>query len=357
MKSIDHVDKAIDVVVKIGFLLILAGWCFQILSPFINPVIWGIIIAVAVDPLFQKISKVIPNRTKLTSIIVSLILIVLILIPTILFFESAVVGLQELGKLYREGNLVIPEPNANVQAWPLIGEWTYTTWTEAHNNLTTLLMKHQDSIMKTGKLLFNSLVGTGMGILELLLSVVISGVLLATHGTKKASHALFEKIAGSFGAEFASISEKTIRNVVKGILGVAVIQSILFGIGFVLAGVPYAGLWVIIVLILAVIQLPPMLVVIPVVIYLFSANSTLYASLWTAYLLLAGLSDNILKPILLGQGAPVPMLVIFLGSIGGFITSGFIGLFIGAIILSLGYKLLVSWLDIKKEPLPEPVQG
>ena len=117
------------------------------------------------------------------------------------------------------------------------------------------------------------------------------------------------------------------------------------GIGFILAGVPYAGVWALIVMILAILQLPPLIVILPVVIYLFSANSTLFASLWTVYLLLAGASDNILKPILLGKGAPVPMLVIFLGVIGGFMLSGFIGLFTGAIILSLGYKLFITWLD------------
>ncbi len=98
-------------------------------------------------------------------------------------------------------------------------------------------------------------------------------------------------------------------------------------------------------LILAIIQIGPGLVIIPVIIYLFSTMELLGAILWTVYLVIVMISDSFLKPILLGKGAPVPMLVIFLGTIGGFITSGFVGMFIGAIILSLGYKLFIAWLD------------
>ena len=150
---------------------------------------------------------------------------------------------------------------------------------------------------------------------------------------------------GERGDEFAEISNVTIKNVAKGILGVAIIQSTLAGIGFILAGVPYAGLWALICLILAIIQIGPALVIIPVIIYLFSTMGLLGAILWTVYFVVVMISDNFLKPILLGKGAPVPMLVIFLGTIGGFITSGFVGMFIGAIILSLGYKLFITWLD------------
>ena len=150
---------------------------------------------------------------------------------------------------------------------------------------------------------------------------------------------------GERGDEFAEISNVTIKNVAKGILGVAIIQSTLAGIGFILAGVPYAGLWALICLILAIIQIGPALLIIPVIIYLFSTMGLLGAILWTVYFVVVMISDNFLKPILLGKGAPVPMLVIFLGTIGGFITSGFVGMFIGAIILSLGYKLFITWLD------------
>jgi predicted PurR-regulated permease PerM len=129
------------------------------------------------------------------------------------------------------------------------------------------------------------------------------------------------------------------------VLGVAFIQTTLVGLGLLFAGVPHAGLWTLFAMILALLQLPAAIVVIPVIFYLFSVSDPLPAAIWSIYLILAGLSDNVLKPILLGRSAPVPMVVIFLGVIGGFMLSGFIGLFTGAIILSLGYRLFLSWLE------------
>jgi predicted PurR-regulated permease PerM len=155
----------------------------------------------------------------------------------------------------------------------------------------------------------------------------------------------FRKLIGEKGDEFADMTYKTVGNVVKGILGVAFIQAVITGIGFLLAGVPFAGLWTLFVFILAVLQIPPAIVVYPIIVYLFTYLNMGMAIFWTAYLLIAGFSDNILKPILLGKGAPVPMLVIFMGVIGGFIFSGFIGLFTGAIIISIGYKLLIAWIN------------
>lgn len=161
---------------------------------------------------------------------------------------------------------------------------------------------------------------------------------------------LFVRLAGERGADFADISAKTVRNVVKGILGVAIIQSLLAGTGFVVAGVPGAGLWAFFCLMLAIIQIGIFPVVIPVIIYMFYTASTLTAGLLTVWLILVSLLDNFLKPILLGRGAPVPMLVVFLGAIGGFFSMGFIGLFVGAVILSLGFKLFRVWLDDLSQP-------
>jgi predicted PurR-regulated permease PerM len=160
---------------------------------------------------------------------------------------------------------------------------------------------------------------------------------------------LFVSLAGERGSDFADISTITIRNVVKGILGVAIIQGILAGIGFAIAGVPGAGVWAFLCLFLAIIQIGIAPVAIPVIIFMFYSASTLTAGLLMVWLIFVMLSDNFLKPILLGRGAPVPMLVIFLGSIGGFISMGFIGLFVGAVILSLSFKLFRAWLNINAD--------
>jgi predicted PurR-regulated permease PerM len=179
----------------------------------------------------------------------------------------------------------------------------------------------------------------------MILSLIIAGFLLTVGGAGESIRKFFRKIAGDRGDEFADVTYVTVGKVVKGVMGVALIQATLIGVGFLIAGVPYAGIWSLIVFVLAVLQLPVILVVIPVAIYMFSVKELVPAILWTIYLLLAGASENIFKPLLLGKGAPVPMLVIFIGVLGGFIFSGFIGLFTGAVVMSIGYKLFVSWIN------------
>jgi predicted PurR-regulated permease PerM len=188
--------------------------------------------------------------------------------------------------------------------------------------------------------------GTTMGLLQFTLSIIIAGILMANaKGGGNFIRELFVSLAGERGNDFADISNVTIRNVVKGILGVAIIQGLLAGAGFMVAGVPVAGVWAFLCVFLAIIQIGIAPVALPVIIYMFYRADTLTAGLLAVWLILVMLSDNFLKPILLGRGAPVPMLVIFLGSIGGFISMGFIGLFVGAVILSLGFKLFQAWLE------------
>ncbi len=144
------------------------------------------------------------------------------------------------------------------------------------------------------------------------------------------------------------------RSVAQGILGVTLIQSILGGLGCLVVGVPGAGLWALLILLVAVVQLPPLLVLGPIIVYVFSTSSTVPAVLFAIWSVLVSISDPFLKSLLLGRGVDVPMLIIFIGAIGGFITSGIIGLFVGAIVFTAGYKLFLRWLSEETQPEPEP---
>jgi predicted PurR-regulated permease PerM len=169
-------------------------------------------------------------------------------------------------------------------------------------------------------------------------------LLSGSEKSEKSAVSFASRLSGSSGEEFTSLIVLTIRNVAKGILGVAFIQFILLGALFIVADVPFAGLWAIFVLMFAILQLPVGIVGIPVIIYFYTAREPLPATLWSVLTAVLALSDNFIKPWLMGKGAPVPMLVIFLGAIGGMIMSGFIGLFTGAIILSIGYKMAMIWM-------------
>ncbi len=198
--------------------------------------------------------------------------------------------------------------------------------------------------------IMSSILSSGMAFLQFILSVIIAGVLLVSPGAKTMVYKFLRKIAGNEADEIMTISTSTIYQVVKGILGVAIIQTIIQAFGLFLADIPYAGILTLICLVFSILQIGPIIINIGVIVYLFSTgDSSTAAILWTVFFILSGLSDNVLKPLLLGKGALVPMLVIFIGVIGGFMMSGFIGLFVGPIVFSIGYKLFVAWMEDKPE--------
>ena len=339
------INTSVEVTIRLVFLFILIAWCLNIILPFIAIVLWAVIIAVSIEPIYNMILSKMGQKSSWAAFIVVLLFLAIIMVPCYFAVNGLVSNVSEISESFQQEGVKVPPPSQQVAEWPLIGEKVYAAWSAASSNLENFLKSYQEQLANFGKWLMSTALGIGVGILQFILSIIIAGVLLATKGTDDFTRKMFRKLVGKRGDEFAELSDKTVKNVTKGILGVAFIQSMLLGILFLLAGVPYAAVWAVLVLFLGIIQLPPTLVSIPVIIYLYSAISPTMATIWTVLILLASLSDNILKPILLGKGAPVPMLVIFLGAIGGFILSGFIGLFTGAIVLSLGYELFMAWLN------------
>lgn len=346
LSSSSQVKGVLDITIKVGVVILLLAWCFWILSPFLSIIFWAAIIAVSVYPAYIKLTAVLKNNKKIAAIIISLLLLSVLVIPGVLFTDSMVAGIKRYSQDLSTENFTIPPPNEQLRNVPLIGDAFYEAWSGAYTDFEGSVKGYSSQLKSIGKWILDALMGTGIGFLQFLISIVISGVFLATSGSGgKFMQKLFVKLVGDRGEEFAYTTENTIRNVSKGVIGVAFIQSFLAGIVFVLAGVPYAGLWAILCLILAIIQIGPGLVIIPVIIYLFSVYDTWVAILWTIALLVVMISDNILKPLLMGKGASVPTLVVFLGSIGGFMTFGFMGLFLGAVVLALAYKIIISWVD------------
>jgi predicted PurR-regulated permease PerM len=182
-------------------------------------------------------------------------------------------------------------------------------------------------------------------LLQFLISILLAGFFLAT-SEKESQFAdrIFARIFVDQGPEYKELVTATVRSVTNGILGVAVIQTLFASLGFWFVGLAGAGLWAGIFLIAAILQMG-VIVLVPAVIYVFATQSTSHAVLFLVWCIIVGLMDNVLKPILLGRGSKVPMIVIFLGVLGGFIAMNLLGLFVGAIVLSVGYKLFMVWLD------------
>lgn len=339
---------------QLSALALLLVWCFRILEPFITPLVWGSVLAVALYPIHQVLTRKLKDRNIWSAVIITVLMMLLIIGPAVWLLLATVDEFRDVGHAYRSGDLHIPPPSPQVKDWPVIGTTVYENWTKASTDLTALIKENQDAVKSVLLRLFDLLKNTAAGVLIFTLSIIISGILLAySKSAGNFANSLFVQLAGKMGSSMVDSAERTVRNVAKGVLGVAVIQSILAGIGFVVAGIPLAGVWIIVCLILSIVQIGILPVSIGTIIYVWGVADTLTASIFTIWMLIVGVSDNILKPIMLGKGAPAPMLVVFVGAIGGFMMSGFIGLFTGAIILTVGYNLMIGWLNSSKEPASE----
>lgn len=345
-KSVFPTKQIIQVSIQLLALALLIGWSFRILDPFITPVIWAAILAVALYPIHQRLKKILGNRGGLAAALITILMLALIILPSVMLGLKTADEVKDAISQYHAGKIAIPPPSEQVKTWPLVGSQAYGLWSEASTGVDSLISKHPDQVRDITSKSVALLASTGKGIFLFALSIIISGLLLSyAQSAGVFMRRLFNRLLGNSKIDMAEVSIVTIRNVVKGILGVAFIQSALAAGGFLIAGIPAAGIWALLCLILAIIQIGVLPVSIGVIIYIWSTGTTTTATLLTIWLILVGLSDNFLKPWLLGKGAPVPMVVVFLGSLGGFILSGFIGLFTGAVILSLGYKLFSTWLE------------
>ena len=340
-----QLNLALEMAIHIGLAILLTTACLLILRPFVPLLSWGIIIAVAAYPSFEKLKVALGGRGVLIATLFTVLLLALLIVPVAMLAETLVGGMQSLAARFKEGSLIIPPPPAGIETWPVVGAPLNSLWSRASRDLSEALRSLAPQIKAVVPGLVSVSAGLGLTVLQFALSVVVGGVLLANaEAAYEVTSSLCRRVFGDKGLEFQQLIGATIRSVTSGILGVAVIQSVLAGVGFLVAGLPGAGLWAVTFLIAAVLQIG-MLVLIPAVIYMFAIASATKAVIFLVWCIAVGLMDNFLKPILLGRGVAVPMAVVFLGAIGGFVALGLIGLFVGAIVLSVGYKLFLAWLD------------
>jgi predicted PurR-regulated permease PerM len=336
----------------------LVVWCFEILRPFLSTIIWALIIAAAVFPAYKSLLDKYKKGPGLTSFVFTAAILVGLMTPVMMLSGTMVESAKSFATELEDGSLSVPPPPERVKKWPLIGEKLYGAWHLANENLEAALTKFEKEIKGAGRWLISTAAGAGLGILQFAAALIISGVFLAySDGGEAFARRLGRRLAGTRGEGFANLASATVRSVAQGVLGVAFIQAILAGIGFMVMGVPGAGLWTLLVLIMATVQLPTGIILIPSIFYVASIAGTVPTVLYGIWMVMVSLSDNVLKPLLLGRGGTAPMAVIFLGAIGGFLLSGIVGLFVGAIILVLGYRLFMVWFyQDQPELLPEELQ-
>jgi len=346
----DKVSIAIEVAVKVGLLALVIGVTYLIAKPFIGIVVWGIIIAVALSPVINTLEKRFGSRKKII-IALTVTVIAALVIPTYMMSGSVLESTQTLSKVVKEGSFTVPSPTENVKEWPLIGKKAYAFWDNASHNLKTTLAPYDEEIKGLFKSLLSA-IGSGLGTIFMFIGsmIIAAAFLIGSEGSVKLYQKILRRIVGDKGEEWANLSALTVRSVVMGVLGVAIIQAFFALIGMVLMGIPLAIVWGVIIMFLTIIQVPALLVIAPMIAYVFSQGSGTSEIVFAIYMVLVGASDGVLKPMLMGRGVDIPMLVILIGAIGGMMLMGMIGLFIGAVIFALAYKLFGLWIaEVEEE--------
>ena len=338
--------RNIELALRLAALFLVLYWVVQILAPFVPAIAWGVIIAVACFPAHQWLLKRFNGRDGLTATVLTVFLLVILILPAVWLGKNMVVWGADVAGRLNEGTLHIPPPPDKVATWPIIGERVHEYWALASSNLTEAVKAAEPQLRTVGRWLLSAGATVGRDVLQFALSIIIAGVFLAhTESAAGFARRFARRFIPRADTDFVALSEQTIRSVAVGVIGVALIQAALIGVALLVMGVPGAPIWIIITVLLGIIQLPATLVTIPIIIWVWGSQETLPALLFTLYIVPAGLADNVLKPILLGRGSDAPMLVIFIGAIGGFVASGIIGLFLGAVIMVLAYDLFNAWMN------------
>jgi len=353
--------RLLDVFIRVGLVLALVLLCYLIFSPFLTMMLWALILAITIYPLHQMLAARIGGKQGLAATLVVLLAVGVIATPTVMLASQFGDSVQNVVKNVQDNTLQIPAPSEKIAAWPVVGKKVHALWSQAHNDLPALVRSNQPKIGELAKKALSIVAGLGGSLLMFLASFVIAGIMMA-YGEPgaRAMKEIFERIFGiARGQEFAKLSSDTVRAVASGVIGIACIQALIIGVSLMIAGVPFAGVLAVVVLMFGIAQLPAVIVILPVIVWIWASGDydTGPAVAYTALLAVGGLADNVLKPLMLGRGVDAPMPVILIGALGGMATSGILGMFIGATVLALGYQVFMRWVADNPERARLTIEG
>jgi predicted PurR-regulated permease PerM len=338
-------EEIIQLAIRLGLLAFLLYWSFILIHPFIPIFAWSVVLAVALYPVYNWLSVHLGDRPKLAAVIITVVNLAIIIGPATWLGLGLIEGLQSFAEQLDSGRLVVPSPPESIKDWPIVGAQLYSLWDQASTNLGAALSAIAPHLKQLAGPVFAFAGSASVGTLKFIASVLLAGFLFRSGPRLVAAiRSVQARLVSQRGQDFVALAGATIRTVSQGVIGIAVLQSLLFGIGLKLAGVPHAGVLAFAVLVLAIMQIGSAIVLLPVIIWIWTTKDFGAALLITIYLLVVGLADNVLKPMLMGRGLSTPALVIFIGLLGGTIAHGIVGLFIGPIILAVAWELMMAWI-------------
>ncbi|WP_191964812.1 AI-2E family transporter [Synechococcus sp. RSCCF101] len=330
----------------------LVAWCVLVISPFLSIIIWAVILAIGLHSSYRWLLQHLGGRSGLAALVILIAGLAVILGPLGFLIINLAGDARALAESVATGSLALPPSPAWLSDVPLIGPALSQTWADSAADFPSFLEQIKPALANLGQSLLGSGANVLASVLQLIVALIVSLALMINAASlRKRLGLVAKRLAPEQADAFIDLATSTLQHVIRGVIGVALVQTLLIGIAFVLAGIPWAGVLIGLCLVLSLVQVGPALVVLPVLIYAWTSLGTLTALLLTLWLIPAGLIDNVLKPIWMAKGLPVPLVVVLLGVLGGTLTYGLTGLFTGPVILSLGYSLLRLWV---RDPVHEP---
>jgi predicted PurR-regulated permease PerM len=333
-------------------VLVLLGGCLLVLRPFLSALLWAAVLCFSTWPIYKRLLWVVRGHRTFAAIIMSLLMIVVVLLPFVVIAAAVSDNVRDLTAAANEWiNSGVPAPPPWLGKIPLFGHGAVEHWQALAADRAKLIEESKKLIepLSVALLVIGKVVGNGL--LALALSIFIA-LFFFRDGESIAQHlnAMVDRVAGERGRRLLQLAGATVRGVVYGILGTALVQGVLAGIGFLIAGVPGAGILALLTFFLSVVPVGPPLIWVPAVLWLFHQGSPG----WAVFMLVWGIGvssiDNVVKPWLISQGSDMPFLLILFGVLGGAITFGFIGVFLGPTLLAVGYRLISEW-EVGPTPL------
>jgi len=349
-----------EVLVRIALIGLLVTLCFRVFAPFMNLMLWALILAIGLYPLQRGLARRLGDRHGRAATLLVVSGLLLMGVPTAMLGSSFASHVHDAYTAFENNQIEIKPPAPEVAKWPVIGKRVYSAWGSAAGDLPAYLKANKAQLEELARWGLSAAVNTAGSVVLFMGSLIVAGIIMAfgESGSHASRRILVSLVGPERGPRLQRLTTATIRSVATGVIGVAFIQALLLGIGFIAAGVPAAGVLAVVVMLIGILQLPALLVSLPVIAYLWwSGDSSTTANIaYTVYLLLAGAADNVLKPMLLGRGVDVPMPVILIGALGGMATGGIVGLFAGAVLLAVGYRVFMEWVDAN-QPVPDAQTG
>ena len=343
----------------IFFMTALAAAALWILRPFVPAIIWATMIVVATWPMLLGLQARLKNKRWAAVTVMTTGLLLVLVIPFSLAVTMIVAHTDDIEAWAQSlRNVRVPLPPDWVGELPLVGSRISTAWSElAKAGPSELAQKLEPHARDAARWLVANLGSVGMIIVQFLLTVVVAAIMFARGETAaEGLLSFFRRLAGDHGENVVILAAGAIRSVALGVLLTALIQSVLGGIGLAVAGVPFPGLLTAVMFILAVAQIGAGPVLIGVVIWSFATcYGVLGPSVLLVWCVFVGLIDNFLRPILIQRGGDLPLLIVFAGVIGGLLSFGIIGIFLGPVVLAIVYTLLKAWVGAGAQYDQSPV--